>query len=130
MININELKKGNRLYVTLPNQQTDVVTFDRASEHYVYLEQGNGGDSEFFDPIPLTLEILETCNFSKIICPEELFNDEGPDPLCYEKGKVKIIINQSGKNYLYGNEDEPLFHLHQLQNLYFALTGEELLYQP
>lgn len=70
------------------------------------------------DPIPLTEEILLKCGF--------------------EKAKVNTIINAyiSFSFYLTIYDDKLFYewkggnievkHLHQLQNLYFALTGQEL----
>lgn len=89
---------------------------------------------ELFEPIPLTPEILEKCGFSD--------ND-------YKTGYIGINIKAGGittefvltKPKLLGEFQNhfcwefragniPFFleleFLHQLQNLYFALTGEEL----
>jgi hypothetical protein len=77
------------------------------------------------DPIPLTPEILEKAGFSNpynigyhlYIDKENTegfginFDDEGWD------------IGQNHEMFKFHSE---LKHLHQLQNLYYALTGEEL----
>ena len=67
--------------------------------------------------IPLTHEILESCGF-------EVF------PWGYVKKSSKdfgVRINLRSFNYdVSGNSPVKIEYLHQLQNLYFALTGEEL----
>lgn len=87
-------------------------------------------DPDMFNPVPLTEEILLKCGFE------------------YKKGILRIDISQD--TYLKGNLNnfefhmaiceklefcdevtdivslKPIKHLHQLQNLYFALTGKEL----
>lgn len=70
--------------------------------------------------IPITPELLEKCGFEYSASfgecrykKKELEMDENFNPLV-----------QEGDEFLYyGKRIE---HLHQLQNLYFALTGEEL----
>lgn len=73
-----------------------------------------------FDAIPLTPELLEKCGFEK--------GNEGY--YHFSGGKFEYRWHPGGHFYLIvesdWNEIEHLNHLHQLQNLYFALTGEEL----
>lgn len=71
-------------------------------------------------PIPLTPEILGNCGFRK-------------DGLTYKsKITLKQFFGENGKHFLFGYENAniDIFYLHQLQNLYFALTGEELTFKP
>jgi hypothetical protein len=95
--------------------------------------------NNIISPIPLTPEILERCGFHKDslgICGI-LFGEP------YKKGSVSIIITPSSglTNILTGTGigilkydsiflPNPTLYIHQLQNLYFALTGEELNYKP
>lgn len=80
---------------------------------------------ESYEPIPITPEILEKAGFEK-----KRYNDHYS---CYCKGD--FVFPYTGKYFFhctykearlfdYSNKGEIL--LHQLQNLYFALTGEEL----
>lgn len=67
------------------------------------------------EPIPLTEEILEKCGFEK---------DEPKG--WYRKGFMDLF-DGNPFHYASGNNLCPdILYLHQLQNLYFALTGEEL----
>lgn len=117
MIQANELRIGNYLYVigAYPIQ----VTADHIKSIYE-------GDKDY-KPIPLSPELLlEKCGFEV-------------DNLGYHKKKLEAhgnmigiwlddaiwIYNEASTQY---NEITLLKpkHLHQLQNLFFALTGKEL----
>jgi hypothetical protein len=76
-------------------------------------------------PIPLTEGWLEGFGFEY---------DENDDWFVFESNKgVSFSMDKNGVMYYFGNL-EPLWvdilskikYVHQLQNLYFALTGEEL----
>ena len=69
-----------------------------------------------FEPIPLTEEWLVKLGFEKL---------EGWDDMYYFKiGDFQIYeYNVSGYEF----DDFEIKHVHQLQNLYFALTNEELI---
>ncbi len=71
--------------------------------------------SDKISPIPLTSEILEQCGFKK--------GSLG----FWMKGGVEYNPN---KHLLLGFGYCEVNHLHQLQNLFFALTGEELELKP
>lgn len=65
-----------------------------------------------FEPIPLTEEILLKCGFEKGI---EFFSYNN---FYIDLNEWFVFNNMVAK--------APLKHLHQLQNLYFVLTNEEL----
>lgn len=70
---------------------------------------------EYAAAIPLTPEILERCGFEK------------EEPLGWYRKGFMDIFEGNPFHYASGNSLCPdLLYLHQLQNLYFALTGEEL----
>jgi hypothetical protein len=92
-----------------------------------------------FEPIPLTPEILERCGFS-----QDGFYQYGIDASSsLSTSKRRLYF---GGDYLYLEEEDKnlnrdlitiwnkdlmkVFYLHQLQNLYFTLTGKELNYNP
>lgn len=122
MINASELRIGNWFLFNDhsgdPPQPYQIQGDDisRAAVNGVYHE-----------PIPLTPEILEACGF-------EEHNDISPGWLL-EKNGVSFYygfpLNKRLHHILYfgiGREEVEIKmpFLHQLQNLYFALTGEEL----
>lgn len=84
------------------------------------------------EPIPLTEEILLKCGFEKTgdygdqIYYEPKNRGNRNYYICFDHDEIcfGFASNGSYTDLLY--DDANLQHLHQLQNLYFALTGEEL----
>ena len=72
-------------------------------------------------PIPLTPEVLEKCGAVSNAYQDRYEFDE-IDNLHFEYCGIRNII--------WSEKYPHIQHLHQLQNLYFALTGEELIYKP
>jgi len=117
-MNNNELRIGN--YVT-DSKTGKVVTVDgiqftgRVVTHDESYDDWKRGIESV--GIPLTPEILEKAGFEK--------GDIGYDN--YEKGYYTVMVR--GQGITISNRHGYLAtikYLHQLQNLYFALTGEEL----
>ena len=79
-------------------------------------------------PIPLTPEILVKCGFKKLNNAWVPIDYSATD---YLKWSFTIWDNKDG-TYRYNSAEfiPELKYLHQLQNLYYALTGEELIYKP
>ena len=82
---------------------------------------------EAFQPIPLTEEIILKCSFSMKYGtdPQEqnalkVFSLKNLEILKFELDK--FFFFSTGKGLIHTN----IKYLHQLQNLYFALTGQEL----
>lgn len=71
---------------------------------------------EAVSPIPLTPEILEKCGF------------EQSEYLVFKLGYFTLCFYSDGYAYFQGERKVGIGYrnLHQIQNLYFALTGEEL----
>lgn len=78
-----------------------------------------------FKPIPLTEEWLKKFGFS--LFGEAATDSKSPEDWYWVTGKCNFpsIGNLSWVAYL-GNINVRCKYVHQLQNLYFALTGEEL----
>lgn len=77
--------------------------------------------TNFAKPIPLTPEILEKCGAIVYEFDNGLGNQY--------RIKDRLFVIRDGDIVDYGSS-VIIKHLHQLQNLYFALTGEELNYTP
>ena len=85
-----------------------------------------------YEPIPLTPEILEACGFEKeednytMKVNEQLFVYYGGYErivrLCFYDGNYSYPVH-------YKNAGNQFQYLHQLQNLFYSLTGEELTFQ-
>jgi len=122
MINANELRIGN--LIKSPNGEVFKVDNIQVNSINQRIDGDGVAGSYFlsgFTGIELTPEVLEKCGFEK-------------ERHYVVKGSIYVFEN----NYvaLYpeeGREEINLPHikyLHQLQNLVFALTGNELDYKP
>ena len=119
----SELMVGNWVRCKIYNGNKDaILPFTWQEAKYIHL----------FEPIPLTPEILEKCGFE---------NKK-------QNGLFELIIGRVRLNLIFVNSEDSVYfitsaassfgmvhfphqrHLHQLQNLFYALTGEELNYQP
>jgi hypothetical protein len=78
--------------------------------------------SRYIQPIPLTPEILEKCGFDRN-CILKIYQGVNIE---WSYGKEVWLTKEGEVIYEFENTQ----HLHQLQNLYFALTNEELNYTP
>lgn len=140
MINPKELRIGNLVQIkTLDyNQPINHRLHDKIGEvveiNSEYIEFSisirleNGWSNSFYkdylSPIPLTDEWLLKFQFKKVKDKQGI----------YEKANLRVYHELEGKGLAYLiNEDTreshylgPMQTVHQLQNLYFALTGQEL----
>jgi hypothetical protein len=128
MIKPNELSKG-RLYLDSSGQ---VQVFEESFNGIVNpniafdWQEINGDKFEDINPIPLTPEWLGRCGFVKN-------GRQWDGPEIENDNSISFFIIQecdmAGTYELFGSEwtlGKPFQCVHQLQNLYFALTGEEL----
>lgn len=118
MINANELRIGN--YINTPRGIECMKRAECITEVEDY--------SDKFNPIPLTPEILEKCGF------EEVEGNIYYKFFDYKEFRV-FIHKENNSVFMYwkGNTvDDSVNNLpiHRLQNIIFALTGEELNYTP
>lgn len=119
MIQANELRIGN--FVKTPNQDFfRIDAFEYLRDDFGKVAQGK--DTQYhplpwylnnIEPIPLTPEILEKCGLTNTIYLNGYaYNFDITGDVSFNHGEYEQICNVK--------------YLHQLQNLYFALTGEEL----
>lgn len=142
MINTKELRIGNWLFgdnplgslgIPPPSYfQVENIFEDKVN---VWQVEGFGDEWSNGEPIPLTPEILLKCGFN--VKKNHIFT------LDINGGEYIMIGKLLTDNtfrlfefYHIDNQGEevcysliPIMSLHQLQNLYFALTGEELTFQ-
>lgn len=140
MIKVNELRIGNLIMEA--GEQSNVYMIDRGGISFyrindipVNKETGctlNGGEDRF-NPIPISPEWLKRCGF-------KWDNGYLKISLKYAKLRLGFYAGVSDKMSMFQTglpgEGSPVTeigfgenhpdHLHQLQNLYYALTGEEL----
>jgi hypothetical protein len=125
-MNANELRKNN-----LVDWNGEIAKISQLLELEVVFKCGETDLYTALKPIPLTEEILLKCGFE---LNEDLGdmkyyqipNEKRGFGVCFDHDEIVFyLFNIKGiTNLIY---DESFFqHLHQLQNLYFALTGTEL----
>lgn len=129
MINANELRLGNYI---LQKINTRIAPVKSTFQHFEILQNGSGKD---LYPVTLKAEILEKAGFS----------ENNDYPLLPDAREFILVLPVIGNNkneiraYIKNNKEcfgravvnglpvsNNFYHLHQLQNLYFALTNEEL----
>lgn len=129
MIKAKDLRVGNKLLFGFNKEPDVVITVAWVSSDSIgYLEQHEASypqSPKDFEGIPLTAEWLEKMGFVR---------QKAEFDSCFDKGSMSI--HQDGTFFfpISYETHEPDFqtigtgfkHVHQLQNLYFALTGEEL----
>lgn len=133
MINENELIHGVLINGIYQNEETDVEYIDICKfigynpfDKYVHVESKSGIE-EFirFEPVPITEDLLIKLGFEYI-----KVNHPIPNHKSFEREDFYLkIYNSSDIIKIWYKEmviDNNYYHIHQLQNLYFALTGKEL----
>ena len=143
MLKANELRIGNFIFWNSKLSSPEISLFpfpievtsifpdkigyispgiERRSEPFeddILQTQTAHGPLEEFEPIPLTDDILEKCGFEK--------NDANDQYRSYRKEPITIrILADNSIRANIGVGEFACQYLHQLQNLYFDLTGEEL----
>jgi hypothetical protein len=109
MIKANELRLGNLVYP------------DMSYPEPIKVCAKDFEDTLHLNPIPLTEEWL--LKFGFVLCETEPWN-VWSDELLY---LTDVLKKGDGFNWMVKhNEAIPINSVHQLQNLYFALTGKEL----
>lgn len=130
MINVTELRVGNIVLYTQDNDELPVLKIDGDNKTIcldLLLGLNMQVNEQDIEPIPLTPEWLERMGFVKNTREEW----DGPK-IELEHSLEWFTIKGYGPDsfMLMGSEwttGKPFQFVHQLQNLYFALTGEELI---
>lgn len=139
MIKANELRLDN----WYSNGEKHYTLETSSFMDFLNEAQVNNGDVINIFPIPLTPEILEKCGFEKEITNEPYveywwlrlgYNDWEQDfflQLTDPDAEMDMcnIFSRDNPESNCQILNMPRY-LHQLQNLYFALTGKELQYSP
>lgn len=120
-VDAKELRIGNWIYCFNPNEKgyPHNLTTQVTLQHFKLMrDEGNFND---YSPIPLTTEILEKCGFKLE------YGGQLPDYIQREGFMMYWYEEKLSANFGHVKQmDREIQYLHQLQNLYFALTGKEL----
>ena len=121
MIKANDLRIGNWVTDYYGSNGT-LVSIHKGGSYRVEVDETiTAWGEENIKGIPLTPEILEKCGFEKSSDPYGGYLSQQ-----LENGKLRIAQDDNGFYHDAGFSKPRINHLHQLQNLYFALTGTEL----
>ena len=136
MIQANELRIGNKVYyngmiVTIQQILSDSVMAysiaDMPDDEYSFSE---------INPIPLSPEILEKCGFKEVFTKDWYSIRINDESYLYSNPRDGFGLTIENKDEETNTDIEELFiqlphikYLHQLQNLIFALCGEELKFK-
>lgn len=113
---INELRIGNWVRIDdMPPEQITLEIFAMLKGYPFHISK--------FQPITLSPEILEKCGFES--------KDLGVITNYFMRGGTfwfSILFDKEHKQFMFDSPHYNLIYkyIHQLQNLYFALTGTEL----
>jgi hypothetical protein len=133
MIDEKELRPGNYI---LQKLQGRVITTKCNYQHYDLMANGGGKD---LYPVVLKAQILEKCGFKEnmdyaLLPQAREFRLTIPVPGSHQHEIPAYIQNNQecfGRAAFNGQPaSSNFYHLHQLQNLHFALTGKELEVKP
>lgn len=124
MIQPNELRIGNWVYDSFNDVIVKVIgiRLENVICEWGHLKGEYKCNYEYLEPIPLTEGLLAKCMFSEYEFEDDIFLHDEED-VCVQKSYKEYYP------YSFENSDTigtPIRYLHQLQNLFFALTGKEL----
>ena len=137
MIQPNELRIGNALEYFVEDSLAEsewILNIVDADD--IVLACKDEYFNKYYRPIPLTPEILEKCGFEK--GTTEWYSKKYFTDLNEVAEVMELQINlKSFRCSVFDTDLEGcamtakrIKYLHQLQNLHFALTGEELTFKP
>jgi hypothetical protein len=113
----NELRIGNLIRFNNLIEKEKIVTV--TGRFLLPFSEDVGDISNYYQPIPLTEEWLLKFGFEKI--GEYWYKDRFFIEMLFGRLNLRITINNAESAYA-----NSVQYVHQLQNLYFALTGNEL----
>jgi hypothetical protein len=121
MIEAKDLRIGNWINWITPDPKPTYEQVNQIDEDSI-----NECFPEEYEGIPLTQEVLQKCRFTK-----DTFSWFGGwlSPMVNDES---IRVLEKDGDWQWNNNGRPIqiTSLHQLQNLYFVLTGTELTYTP
>lgn len=123
----NELRIGN--LVLFNNEVVDITGIVKSGFYF-----GKHGFAinllEWFQPIPLNEKWLLKAGFEKDDSGVDMFDQDYCEWYQKEFPIIGLICQSSDKSYIFDENTDTLRlkYVHELQNLYFALTGSELVF--
>lgn len=123
MIQANELRIGSWVSLDLNHSDTSEFQIELADLNLIATDKNRN-----YNPIPITEEWLTKFGFEQYTDFGVKFNTFDLMPLCgfaYDTDTKQVII-QEKRNSMSHWIERKIEYVHELQNLYFALRGQEL----
>lgn len=136
MIKDTELRKGNNVHWCPPNGKQIIMQVKEIKEQYIIANSLSNKeqrlimyyDSNDLQPIPITHDLLMGFGFTMYGDYYTIY------PLINSSENIRLHhasnwwyeIDTNPDNEDRGSQVREIFFLHQLQNLYYSLTGQEL----
>ena len=125
-ISVNELRAENWILgeeIHLYNQNIHSNGYTKITAYGIYMLSENPELAAKYNPIPLTPDLLLACGFEPQYDEDIVWHE-----LELRAGPLLTEGDKNGKCEVFFDcfEKIRVQHLHQLQNLYFALVGKEL----
>ena len=98
------------------------LVYDNKSQSNIFITESNIGDTQNFEPIPITSEWLEEIGFQKQLQNKTSYPIRNTNKVEF---KLDSSDNYDWENSV--NNFPKVKYIHQLQNIYFTLTERELL---
>lgn len=134
-MNVKELRQGNLIFGLYENEDCEEIYKTECSflgfnpfDNYIFVDSKSIGFDEFvgFEPITLTEEWLLKLGFSLITETSAGIRYGYVVNGIFNSDMTFIFWKTTKEKGKFFRKDLELKYVHQLQNLYFALTGEEL----
>ncbi len=129
MIHANEVRLGNLVYhrnwrKMVDMQEPIIGTITLISKNGFTID--NKWQASQAEGIPITPDILETCGFERM--PE--FSNTHWEYKMVTKNLTKLFYHCGTNSFIIGQpcaSRTTIIYIHQLQNIFYALTGEQLI---
>lgn len=128
MIQANELRIGNWLMMAHENvpEMVNIKVMQ-------FIAHANSiGDKHPFEPIPLSPDVLKACGFQRLINSNDFWehfvlgNGWYISKSNHDEDSAGVIKDR----FYWSDNYIEIKYLHQIQNLFYSLTGTELSYTP
>lgn len=121
----NELRLGNLVTATLTNEIYEIGIWAlRVIEDGNY-QNSYDTETKVYEPIPLTEEWLLKFGFNKE--PDKSFTKRDIAIFLDKRFSSNLFMQENQGDFTWFSYECKIEYVHQVQNLYFALTGEELI---
>jgi hypothetical protein len=117
--NLVMYSNGNILFKVIGISEFGIDIENKVEKTYIEYDE--------FEPILLTKEWLLNLGFKKDVDGSFMKNDISI--FLDKRFKTNLFLQENQDNFKWFSYEYKIQYVHQLQNLYFALTGDELIFK-